>query len=392
MKKTILLSVAATGIIFAGGDIAPAQPVTPAAAPAACDFWGSIGYRYDFLDDGTNNLGDSVNNKSKAVMVLGVEKALGYGFGFGAELDGIMKFDGSLNKQSESAVLSQAYLTYKAGNTAIKAGRQALPKSVSPWAWTHRSVNAIEKSFNGITIVNTDLKDTTLAAAWVASVASGGTDTKINGSDKGLYMLGAIYKGIANTTLSSSIYYIPSNGNKGKAVSAWAAAESKISSAKVGLQLAYAKADANSVALLSNANGTKATFGAAAYVGGKFDALDAKLTLAYINNGDATLTLGSESAFWGDSLDHSFGKNAVPGTKQKIAKLMLGYKLGKGKLYTEIAADKPDSGLKTAIGARVGYKFKLYGVNAKVEYRYVKNKDFTDRKDQRIRIEGVYKF
>ncbi len=390
MKKIFLLSFVASATVFAATNSVSIQNTTSTNMNKSA-FWGTIGYRYDFLDDGVNSLGDSKNNKVKAVLVLGVEKSLGYGFGLGAELDGIMKFDGSFNKKSEKAILSQAYLTYKAGNTAIKVGRQALSKSVSPWAWTHRFVNAIEKSYNGITVANSDLKDTTLIAAWIASVASEGSNTKINGSDKGLYMVGAIYKGIVDTTLSSFLYYIPSNANKGKALSAWASVKSKIANTKVGLQLAYAKADANSIALDSNAIGTKATFGAAACIAGKINAIDAKLTLAYINDGDATLILGSESAFWGDALDHSFGKNVIPGNKQKIAKLMLGYKLGSGKLYTEIAADKPDSG-KTAVGARVGYKFKLYGVNTKIEYRYVKNKDFTDRKDQRIRIEGIYKF
>ncbi|HGZ70549.1 MAG TPA: hypothetical protein ENK74_04045, partial [Nitratifractor sp.] len=87
MKKGLLLSVVASGFIFAGGNIAPAAPV-PAAAPAACDFWGSIGARYEFKDAGVSGkkFGDKKNNTWKTTVVLGVEKDLGYGFGFGAEL------------------------------------------------------------------------------------------------------------------------------------------------------------------------------------------------------------------------------------------------------------------------------------------------------------------
>jgi hypothetical protein len=90
MKKTLLLSAVASTIAFAGGDIAPVQPVVPAAtpAPAACDFWGSIGARYEAHDDDTNTgeFGDKENNRFGLAVDLGVEKDLGYGFGFGAEV------------------------------------------------------------------------------------------------------------------------------------------------------------------------------------------------------------------------------------------------------------------------------------------------------------------
>jgi len=222
MKKGLLLSVVASGVIFAGGNIAPVQPVQQ-VAPAACDFWGTLALRYDAIKDANGNFGTAKNNKAVAALAMGVEKQLGYGFGFGAELDGLYALDGKFNKKSETADLMQAYLTYKAGNTAIKAGRQALPKTVSPWVYTD------------------------LVGAWVASVHDfGNGDKKITGnSDKGLFALGAIYKGIQNTTLSGTLYYIPSEGAKGKAISAWTAVQSKVNNVDLGLQLAYAKADAN---------------------------------------------------------------------------------------------------------------------------------------------------
>ncbi len=381
MKKGLLLSVVASGFIFAGGNIAPAAPVVPAAAPAACDFWGSIGARYEFKDNGTNyKLGDKENNTWKTTVVLGVEKQLAYGFGFGAEVAATSQL--GLNdiaaKTDESAELSELYLTYKTGNTAFKAGRQALPKSLSPWAWTDTTLNRKDTTFEGLVVVNTDLADTTLVGAWIAKAGTGSHFGNVNGKNaKGLFMLAAQNKSIANTTLTGSAYYI----TELKAKSVWATVETKAGAVNLGLQAAYAKFD-----------GKKGTFGIAGNISGNLGAVNTKVTLAYLNDGESSLVLGGTSAFWGNSFAGSFGANAKANNKQKIARLDLGYKIpNAGKVYFSTAADKPDTG-KTAFGAALGYKFKVAGIKSKIEYRYIKNKDFSSRKDQRIRVEGVYNF
>jgi len=394
MKKALLLSVVATGFIFAGGNIAPAQPVVPTAAPAACNFWGSIGARYDINDNDTDTteFADAENNRFLSTIVLGVEKEVGYGFGLGAEVAGIFLTDGKFNKiataDKESAELSQLYLTYKTGNTAIKAGRQALPKAVSPLAFSVKNVGAFERTYDGVVLVNTDIQDTTLVAAWVRSVVDGSTDTKVG--DTGIYMLSAINKSLTNTTLSTSVYYAKAGDNLAADLSsAWFSAESKLDNVKLGLQVAYSKL-----------KGSDSTIGVAGYVSTKFNALDAKLTLAYINDGAAPLSLNRygapkgtyapSSAFWGGTYRVFGGSaNAALG-KQKIARLDLGYKIkGYGKVYGGVAVDKVDNA-DTAVAARVGYNFKVMDLNTKVEYRY--NKDFKGAKNHRIRVESIYKF
>jgi len=381
MKKGLLLSVVASGFIFAGGDIAPAAPVVPAAAPAACDFWGSIGARYEFKDNGTLKFGDKENNTWKTTVVLGVEKQLAYGFGFGAELAATSQLGlkDIAAPMDENAELSELYLTYKAGNTAFKLGRQALPKSLSPWAWTDTTVNRKDTTYEGLVVVNTDLANTTLVGAWIAKAGTGASFAKVNGqNDKGLFMIAAQNKSLANTTLTGSAYYI----TELKASSVWASAETKAGAVNLGLQAAYAKFD-----------NVKSTFGIAAYAGGNLGAVSTKLTLAYLNDGASTLNLGGSSAFWGNSFAGAFGGDvSATGGKQKIARLDLGYKIqNAGKVYFSAAYDKPDNG-ENAYGAALGYLFKVSGVKGKVEYRYIKNKDFTSRKDQRIRVETIYNF
>jgi len=393
MKKVMLLSVVASGLIYAGGDIAPVAPVAPKVAPAACDFYGLIGFRYEFKSDKKGKkLFDSEKNAAKYGVVLGVNKEIGYGFGFGAEVAGTVKLDGKLNKTSEDAEISQLFLTYKNSGTTLKIGRQKLGKKVSPWAWSDNSLGRLDKTFEGITVVNNTLiSDTTLVGAWIAKVADKTTSTKINGSNKGLFMLGLINKSVKDTTLRGNLYYIPKNNANGKAFSVWGSVDSKVSGVKVGLQAVYAKADAGSIALAKNATGTDATYAIAGYIGSSFSGVNAKLKLAYINDGDASIKLTNTSGFWGDSVGSSFGGEVKPGNKQKIAELALDTKVYGGKLYTNIGMDKPDTG-KTAYAARVGYTFKINKVGCKVEYRYQKNKDFTDREDHRVRLEAKYKF
>jgi len=397
MKKGLLLSVVASTMIFAGGDIAPVEP----AAPASADFWGQIGFAYQAQDFDTagRKFGDKANNNFSATAVLGVEKELGYGFGFGVELAGWSDFGLNIadnprvstgvfapSNDQTSAEISQAYLTYTFGNTAIKAGRQALPKAVSPWAWSDRTAGVIDNSFDAIVIANTDIQDTTLVGAFVANVANADETAHIgNGKIDGLYMLSAINKSLANTTLTLTGYYVPKAFGPKAAWSVWGSSVSNFDGVKAGLQVAYVDGDYT---------GTDATFGVAAKVGSSWGNLDATLIAGYINDGDYTLNLGGTSAFWTDNEE----AGDVAANKQYAMLVKAGYKLPVGKVYGSLGYwnfdDQVAGDLDYTFGARLGYKFTVAGVNAKVEYRY-RNRNYVSAPDQtrqRIRVEAYYKF
>ena len=403
MKKGLLLSVVASTMIFAGGDIAPVEP----AAPASADFWGQIGVRYQAQDYDTAGAkwGDKVNNNFDTSVVLGVEKQLAYGFGFGAEVAGWSDFGFDIadnaavaSVDATSAEVSQAYLTYTFGNTAIKAGRQALPKAVSPWAWSDRSVGVLDFSYDGVVVANTDLPDTTLVAAWVdqANLDENIKNVDVSNSS-GLWMLAVINKSIANTTLAVSGYYVPENvftaGEDSWSV--WASTNSNFDGIKAGLQVAYVDGDAN---------GWDSTFGIAGKIGSSWGDFDATLIAAYINDGDYSLiTAGSgidTSAFWGSTAGGFFTNGDTNGVAdQTIIYLQAGYKLSIGKLYGGIGYVNYGSGyaFDDGFGGRIGYRFPLMntGVKGNIEYRYANyngagsNADFTK---QRIRVEAYYKF
>jgi hypothetical protein len=386
-------------MIFAGGDIAPVEP----AAPASADFWGQIGFSYDANDvDGGMSFGDEENNAFSAAVVLGVEKELGYGFGFGAELAGWTDFGLEIADNARvasgdqtSAEISQAYLTYTFGNTAIKAGRQALPKAVSPWAWSDRSVGVVDFSYDGIVIANTDLQDTTLVAAWVDQANLNSDASNIDVSDSsGLFMLAMINKSLANTTLAVSAYYIPeSNFNTQEDVwSVWASAVSNFDGITVGAQLAYVDGDVS---------GSDATVAVAGKIGSSWGDFSATLVASYINDGDYNLkTAGSglgTSAFWGNAFGGFLTNGDIAGDTVTQVRVDMGYKLGNGKLFGGIGyvAFGDNAFNENGFGGRIGYQFKVMDVNAKVEYRYADYNGQNGNPDttkQRIRVEAFYKF
>ncbi len=420
MKKGLLLSAMASAVLFAGGDIAPVEPVQPAPA-ATADFWGQIGARYEFYKNSWSaNSWGKRDNKFDVAVVLGIKKDLGNGFGLGAEIAGWSSL--GLNKIAEypavcctgndksDAEISQLYLTYTFGNTAIKAGRQAIPLAVSPGLWTDRTVGVADYTYDGIVVVNKDLPNTTLVAAWVASVSGNDNTIKLSDTDKvkGAVMLGVINNSIANTTLKLVGYYTPkydpahAGGGFKNIWQVWASAETKFNeNVSAGLQLVGAGAKDR-----VTGNSLKKTFAAATYLKGVWGNFDTKLTLAYINKGQVSLigagTGVGSSGFWGLPFAYKNGGGDIdPSTNkgtQKIVRLEAGYKLPVGRIYGGISYDKFGSTSdrnKVIVGA-IGYKFPIPGTSIKghIQYRYAKE-DFrngTDRKQQRVRIEAYYKF
>jgi hypothetical protein len=107
--------------------------------------------------------------------------------------------------------ISQAYLTYGFGNTSLKAGRQELPKALSPFAFSE-GWNVFKNTFDAILAVNTDITDTTIVGAWVEGGNMNGISTDMSHFDHvnggaGIYMLTVQNKSIEGLTLTGSYYY-----------------------------------------------------------------------------------------------------------------------------------------------------------------------------------------
>ncbi len=111
-----------------------------------------------------------------AVSTLGLENNLVSGEAVTA---GAAGSNGGLNGTDRNPYwLGEAYFTYKAGKTIAKIGRQTLD---TPLAFTE-TWNAAPNTFEAAVLVNQDLPDTTLVAAYVARGNGNNNDLAVNGS------------------------------------------------------------------------------------------------------------------------------------------------------------------------------------------------------------------
>ncbi len=231
MKKALLLSVVASTMIMAGGDIAPVEPVVEAPVEVSGwdfsgqavlyyqtrDVWGNGSlFEQGNLADGGNRVGNSIANAG--IQLSAVNKDLFYGIGAGVELSGL----GTLGLDEEivngvaqsagdknDAEITQVYLTYGIGNTSLKVGRQQLPKALSPFAFSE-GWNVFKNTFEAALLVNTDISDTTLVYAYVTrsnSIFNLSNWSDIN--EDGVHMVTAQNKSIENLTLTGTWYYAP---------------------------------------------------------------------------------------------------------------------------------------------------------------------------------------
>jgi len=281
MKKTLLLSVVASTMIMAGGDIAPVEPVVE--APAVVSGWnfsgnavlyyqtddaggaelvGSALEGSDFMYLSGNGSDDSLFAQGSSAADLGIQlratnNDVVAGIGAGVEVSGLATLGlehwmVSNVMQSDAGNLtggwiSQLYLTYGMGNTSFKAGRQELPKALSPFAYSE-DWNVFKNTFDALLVVNTDLPNTTLVGAYVYRWNVNGMHADMsdfdnkNGQD-GVYMLTVQNTSIENLTLTGSIYYADSYAANNGIVAVsdetmilWADAQYAANSFTIGLQ------------------------------------------------------------------------------------------------------------------------------------------------------------
>jgi len=222
MKKGLLLSIAASTMIMAGGDIVPVAPV--AEAPAVST--GSFG---DALKNGTftANMRLFYMNRSfdipgtpdaEALTAGGIVKYESgdyYGFKFGFAYYGSHKvgdfFDrtdgiGTSLLQSNGddiAFLGEAYLQYDVSNTMFKVGRQRL---ATPLMQDH-DLRLLPSTYEAAIVRNKDIQDTMVEVGYVKRYS--GFVSKLSGFDDidnkwGKDGLGYIYiknKSIENLTV-----------------------------------------------------------------------------------------------------------------------------------------------------------------------------------------------
>jgi len=153
----------------------------------------------------------SANIQASALNTVGLEGNL---------VNGVMQSGLGNNGDSTTGgdyfAITEASFSKKVGGTALTLGRQKLPKSLSPFAFTE-GWNVFKNTFDAAVAVNTGLvPDTTLVGAYVSksnsSIGAIGTFNYINsatdaaGQGKGVYMLTAQNKSVDGLVPTLSYY------------------------------------------------------------------------------------------------------------------------------------------------------------------------------------------
>ena len=267
MKKLVLLSVVASTMIMAGGDIAPVEPVAEAPAvqekTSNWDFSGQgvVYYQtvdvHDWMKNGDTGLFKQTSSAADAGLSFKAEnKDIIAGIGAGFRVNGLATLglehgvvsqvmqnnDGNLT----GGWISEAYATANLGSTMIKLGRQTLPASLSPFAHSE-NWNVFENTYDAALVVNGGLvPETTLVGAWVYRNNQNGyfsnmtTFNRTNSTD-GVYMLTAQTKLIPSTTLTGSWYHVPKDKDDHNIF--WGDAQSDLGMFSLGLQGGVVKGD-----------------------------------------------------------------------------------------------------------------------------------------------------
>ncbi|RUM44705.1 MAG: hypothetical protein DSY46_05015 [Hydrogenimonas sp.] len=191
---------------------------------------------YSTSDKGSNDLFESAGAMGQAALDLSVSADLAEGVASKMSVVALntLGLENNLVSQVwESGLgnqwwVSEAWLAKSFGNTTVKVGRQALD---TPFAFSE-TWSIAQNTFDAAVVLNQDIQDTTLVAAWVgrgngtnalndatAAEAAGGIGLNFAADGKdpfgtyykgGAYAFGAITSAIPNTTFQAWYYDVVS--------------------------------------------------------------------------------------------------------------------------------------------------------------------------------------
>ena len=177
---------------------------------------------------------------ANAGIQLNANADIGNGFGLGLQGTALNTFGlednlvhatmqnsgGDTANASNYFAFTKAYLTKQVGKTTLKMGRQELPKSLSPLAFSE-SWNVYKNTFDAILAINKDIPGTTLVGAYVdrsnnhGDLSTFDNLTAVGGHvrpDNGAYMLTAQNKSLKDVTVTGSYYAIVAGGATAPAI------------------------------------------------------------------------------------------------------------------------------------------------------------------------------
>jgi hypothetical protein len=188
MKK-IILSAAVAAMAFSTSAVAADNGIDIKVGGQAAIYYET----HDANGDTKTSMFNKEDSAANVGIQLDLGADLGNNFTFGSQLTylgtaGLEKNMVAAVKQTagttvqgsttDDFALTQIYLAKQIGNTTVKLGRQELPMSLSPLAFSE-GWNVYKNTFDAIVAINTDIPKTTLVGAYV----SGGTGMGLGSTD-----------------------------------------------------------------------------------------------------------------------------------------------------------------------------------------------------------------
>ncbi len=224
MKTKLMVTALAAGLVMGGANVSAEDADAGwkytgqgVVYYQTADGWGN-GALFDQGESGDDHTGWAA--AAAGIQLGATNTSIIGGLGAGFELSGISSLGleedvvsglvqnaGGLN----NAAITQAYLTFSSGKTSMKWGRQQLPKSLSPFAFSE-GWNVYQNTFEALLVVNSDIKDTTLVYAYVGKANNSVGDLTnfgdIHTAEGGANMITAQNTSVNGLTLTGSYYWI----------------------------------------------------------------------------------------------------------------------------------------------------------------------------------------
>ncbi len=400
MKKGLLLSIVASTVLFAGGDIAPVEPVAEAPVAACNDFYGHAGVGVIYGDPNVDVDDDAVATYG-AIAVLGVNKEIFSGVTFNAEVQGgvtqqYLEEEDGREPANEFGALTQFNLGYTWCNTAIKVGRFAVPAALSPLAATSTDYFGLKNTtFEGVLVANTDLPDTTVWAAYVSNIITHATtdntgllsDGQSERNKVSIVAAGLQNKSIADATITLAGYYDIADDTSIKAMP-WTymvagSIDKKLGNTDISIGAAYREYDAAISGIGEN------DYMVGGYITQHFGSVDATIAATYVADEDGADDDYAESIGfykkYTDKTMHGYRNREGWAIGGSLSTDWCGYKLGVYGMY--------DEQQDYQVGAKISKTVKGIALSTDVRYRHTEGVGiYTEADSFRVRAKAVYKF
>jgi len=278
--------------------------VSVASADVDMKIGGQAVVYYQTIEKGgDSDYFDKHSSQANAGLQLNANADLGNDFGLGLQgtglstwgleknlVDNVMQSglgnNGDTANASDYFAITKAYLTKKIGKTTLKMGRQELPKSLSPLAFSE-GWNVYKNTFDALVAINSDIPDTTLVGAYVSrsnkhNNFNAFTNLTTNAApiQKEAYMLTVANKSIKQAPITLTYYDLELGGGLDPASAIWADVQIDAGlPVKVGVQ-------GGTIIIDNDLHDTKA---AGIKVTGKAGPVALKLAYSKVNNGTVSL-------------------------------------------------------------------------------------------------------